>query len=578
MGNWILIGLVVLLILIIIFAKFYQRSSKDVAFVRTGLGGERIVLTGGRLAIPIFHQVTPVNMNTLRLDVERAEAKALVTKDRMRVDLHAVFYVRVVGTKEGVALAAQTLGSRTLNAQSIQDLLQGKFVDAMRSVAASMTLDDLHEQGNQFVERVAVLVRDVVTHNGLELESVSLSSMDQTSKEFFDPSNTFDAEGLVKITRETEESRKTRNEIQKNTELKIQQTNLETEEKSLEIKRQSEYAKLETDRDISKRRAEQATEVSDVQILQRSRASEVEISENERIEKIRLASEQEISRERISNEQIVRSAEIEKSKNLEIADIDRQTSLKVAEEERNKKLLTKQKERSLIEAETSEAAAKAASAEEEISTSRETARAEREKSISIIKATRLAEEKAIAARLAAEAEKVAASDIAAAKEIIANAEASAERVKLLAEAEGQTRINEASNLLSDAQIDMKIKLNTIQQLPDMIKESVKPLENIEGIRIVDIGGLGLEGNMVSSTGSGPGGSTESQPSGGGSGDLVDRAVTGALRYRAQAPVVDALLHEVGLTTEEGEGLAALASGTSPLVLGKKIKQNSPKKS
>jgi len=108
-ANHILIGLVLLLILIVIYAKFYQRSSKDVAFVRTGFGGERIVLTGGALAIPVIHQTTPVNMNTLRLNVARGKANALVTQDKMRVDVEAAFYVRVVGTREGVALAAQTL-------------------------------------------------------------------------------------------------------------------------------------------------------------------------------------------------------------------------------------------------------------------------------------------------------------------------------------------------------------------------------------------------------------------------------------------------------------------------------------
>ena len=78
-GNWILIGLVVLLILIVVFAKFYQKSSKDVAFVRTGLFGERVVLTGGKLSIPIVHQVTPVNMNTMRLDITREKENALIT-------------------------------------------------------------------------------------------------------------------------------------------------------------------------------------------------------------------------------------------------------------------------------------------------------------------------------------------------------------------------------------------------------------------------------------------------------------------------------------------------------------------
>ena len=73
LGNWILVLVVLLLILLIVFAKFYQRSSKDVAFVRTGLGGEKIVLTGGALAIPIVHQTTPVNMSTLRTQCRACE-------------------------------------------------------------------------------------------------------------------------------------------------------------------------------------------------------------------------------------------------------------------------------------------------------------------------------------------------------------------------------------------------------------------------------------------------------------------------------------------------------------------------
>ena len=229
MINWILIGLVVFLILLVIFAKFYQKSSKDIAFVRTGMFGQKIVLTGGALAIPIVHQTTPVNMNTLKLEIERKESNGIITKDKMRVDIKTDFYVRVVGDKESVSLAAQTLGARTLNPKSVQELMEGKFVSAMRSVISDMTLDNLQSSSLKFTNEVHKLVENVVTKNGLELESVSLSKLDQTSKEFFDPGNTFDAEGLIKITEETEASRKKRNDIQKSTELKIEQTNLENQ-------------------------------------------------------------------------------------------------------------------------------------------------------------------------------------------------------------------------------------------------------------------------------------------------------------------------------------------------------------
>ena len=562
MGNWILIGLIVGVVVIIILAKFYQRSSKDVAFVRTGLGGEKVVLTGGKLSIPIVHQITPVNMNTLRLDVKRIESNALVTKDRMRVDLHVVFYVRVMGDKAGVALAAQTLGSRTLNQESIQNLLEGKFVDSMRSVTAEMTLDELHEQGKNFVTKISAIIQESIAYNGLELESVSLSTMDQSAKEFFNSDNTFDAEGLVKITRDIEKSRKTRNEIEKEAELVIHQTNLEAEEKGLTIKYQSEVARLKTESDIAKSKSEQMTEISSVQAIQTSEAKEIEISENERIEKIRMTSEQILRQEKISTEKNIRSAEIEKTNDLEIMEIESQTALKVAEEERERTLLSKKTERALESVNTSEAEAKAVSADEKINTSRETAIAEREKLLSLLKATRMAEEKAIAVRLDAEAEKDAATNIANATEIIANAKAAALRVEQLAKADGLVQLNEAANILSAAQVEMKIKLQAIDKLPEIIKESVKPIENIDGIKIVDIGGLGLNSDGDTSKGKSKNKSKDD-------GDLMDKAVSGALRYRAQAPVIDALLKDVGLTDADGDGLEDIINGKSSFLLDKK---------
>ena len=562
MGNWILIGLIVGVVVIIILAKFYQRSSKDVAFVRTGLGGEKVVLTGGKLSIPIVHQITPVNMNTLRLDVKRIESNALVTKDRMRVDLHVVFYVRVMGDKAGVALAAQTLGSRTLNQESIQNLLEGKFVDSMRSITAEMTLDELHEQGKNFVTKISAIIQESIAYNGLELESVSLSTMDQSAKEFFNSDNTFDAEGLVKITRDIEKSRKTRNEIEKEAELVIHQTNLEAEEKGLTIKYQSEVARLKTESDIAKSKSEQMTEISSVQAIQTSEAKEIEISENERIEKIRMTSEQILRQEKISTEKNIRSAEIEKTNDLEIMEIESQTALKVAEEERERTLLSKKTERALESVNTSEAEAKAVSADEKINTSRETAIAEREKLLSLLKATRMAEEKAIAVRLDAEAEKDAATNIANATEIIANAKAAALRVEQLAKADGLVQLNEAANILSAAQVEMKIKLQAIDKLPEIIKESVKPIENIDGIKIVDIGGLGLNSDGDTSKGKSKNKSKDD-------GDLMDKAVSGALRYRAQAPVIDALLKDVGLTDADGDGLEDIINGKSSFLLDKK---------
>jgi predicted TIM-barrel enzyme len=132
-GSFIL-GLIVVAIVVAIVVWLlhwlYLRSSKERSFVRTGLGGQKVVLDGGAFVLPIVHDVIPVNMNTLRLEVTRGRDKALITRDRMRVDLMAEFYVRVAARPEAVAAAAQTLGLRTMEPEQLKELVEGKFVDA----------------------------------------------------------------------------------------------------------------------------------------------------------------------------------------------------------------------------------------------------------------------------------------------------------------------------------------------------------------------------------------------------------------------------------------------------------------
>ena len=106
--------LVALFVLGLILTRLYRRASKEVSFVRTGFGGEKVIMNGGAMVLPVLHEIIPVNMNTLRLEVRRAAQQALITRDRMRVDVMAEFYVRVKPSAESIATAAQTLGMKTM--------------------------------------------------------------------------------------------------------------------------------------------------------------------------------------------------------------------------------------------------------------------------------------------------------------------------------------------------------------------------------------------------------------------------------------------------------------------------------
>ena len=558
-GSMVIVIFLMLLAIGLIFARLYKRSSKEISFVRTGFGGQKVIMNGGALVFPVLHEVIPVNMNTLRLEVRRSNEQALITKDRMRVDVQAEFYVRVQPTIESIANAAQTLGRRTIRPDALKELVEGKFVDALRSVAAEMAMEELHEQRVSFVQKVQSAVSEDILKNGLELESVSLTGLDQTNKEFFNPDNAFDAEGLTKLTQEIEERRKKRNDIEQETEVLIQRKNLEAEEQKFTIGRDQEYARLEQEREIAVRAAEQAAQIEQEKAVREREALQAKI-----------IAEQKVREADIEKERIVEQKDIQKQQSVEAAAVEKAKQIVLAEQSRDIAIAEKSREKSEAEAEADKARAVAARAAEEVITARETEVAARDKEIELIEARKAAEQSAIAITVAAEAEKQAAADQAEAVRLAAEGEAQRDRIeaegaadaeKLRAaalaatysvQAEGERAVNEASNVLSAEQIAMQVKMELIKAMPEIIAQSVKPIENIDGIKILHVEGL----NGASSDGGGTAGNGVG---------VADQAVSAALRYRSQAPLIDALMNELGISGGDLEGLASgVGNGKAPI--------------
>src|SRR5687768_14645937 len=302
------IGLAAFLILGLIIAKLYKRASKEIGFVRTGFGGEKVVINGGALVLPVFHETMPVNMNTVRLAVERNNADALITLDRLRIDVKAEFYVRVKPDAGSIAMAAQTLGLRTMQPEALKELVEGKFVDALRSVASGMTMNQLHEQRADFVQKVQQASSSDLAMNGLELESVSLTGLDQTSIDHFNANNAFDAEGLTKLTEQIELRRKARNDIEQETRVQIEAKNLEAARKSFEIGRDTEFARLEQEREVEVRRAAQNAEVAQQQAERQREADEAKITAKRQVDSAQIEANKVVEQARIAQTQAVEIA------------------------------------------------------------------------------------------------------------------------------------------------------------------------------------------------------------------------------------------------------------------------------
>ncbi len=649
---YLILSIVAIAVAVYLLHWLYHRSTKEVAFVRTGFGGEKVVIDGGALVLPIVHEITPVNLNVVRIAVSRAKEDAIITKDRMRVDVEAEFFVRVMQKKEAVSAAAATLGRRTLDGSELAELLSGKFVGSIRSIGAEMTLDEMHENRGELMTKVEQRAAVALAQNGLELESVSITDLDQTHLDYFDPSNRFDAEGMTQLIETIEARRKLRNDIEQSSMLAIRTRNLEAEKETLKLEQESENSRLDQQLALESMRADQQAAVqrarsekeaeaakARIESEQMTRAREIErqrildaeeIKAREEVEKARIAHERDLEEARINREHKIRTHEIKqrhdtehselianedlerskivsarqlheervgadeemeardiarnravelakltanqsveearidqektldtarierdrqvraeqianrqsvesseisaheqieraritsergldeariaKERDLKRLDIEREAVLELAEIERQINVLIKQSEQQAARAETESARAKAVEAQERVTTLREQEIAERIAAVDRL----LAQKDADTMKIAAEAEQISAA----------------------VAAEAQRLQNEAENILSEDARTGRLRSKLIERLEGIVRESVRPMEKIDGIKILHVDGLG-----------GSSDSSRRSP--------TDEVIESALRYRAQAPLIDEMMKGIGITGSNIAGM------------------------
>lgn len=517
--TWFVTAVVVLVVavLVILFLnRYYRKASREVSVVRTGAGGQRIVLDGGCIALPFLHKVAEVNMRTTRLEIERLGPKSIITRDRLRVDVAAEFYVRVIASRDGVATAAQALAGKSFRAAELAETLEGKLVDAMLSVAARYTMDELQDNRGAFAREVSDALRENLAQNGLMLESVSLTRIDQTPFHALDENNAFNALGMRRLAEIIAVNKKERAAIEADAEVAVRQSQLDATKRKLTISREEEEAMIVQQREIEIARSRSIAETAEEQA----------------------ASEKRREAARIAREREVRLTEIEKDRELRRQALAADLATALAKSENTVQLAAKRAEEAQAEAAAIAAKAAEAEAEERVRTIREQAAAEREKALALIRAAEQAE--VDDTRVKSEVGTLLSMAEAEARATLDRAEA--QKRRLLAEAEGRAAVIAAENAQSPELMAMKLDEARLKALPDVVERLLKPAEKIESIRISQVTGLG--------TGNGSGG-------GEGGGSTVNQVVDGVLSMALQLPAVQRLGEEVGMNIGDGvRGLAA----------------------
>ena len=359
----VLIAIVAIAIFYIISIWVYKRAPANMGFIRTGFGGTRVCLGQGAIVLPVFHEVSWVSLETIKLIVGRARDQAILTHDNIRIDVVAELYTHVGHTADSLLIASRSLGQKTFDPDTVRSLLEAKIISALRSYAATKDLAELHENRDTFARDIKSQVIESFSANGLVLEEVTIVSMEQTGKEYFKTDNVFDAEGLRIITEITSRAKRDVHETEKRTSVAIRQKELETQLELLEIERQEAFARSVQDRAISN---EQALHVGEKQryVLDQKLSVEQKEIENERlVEQLRTERDVAIieeSQKRESSEiekgklieQQRRDREIvliEKAKQEELAEITRKLDLDKAEKDRQIELVEKTKQEELAQ-------------------------------------------------------------------------------------------------------------------------------------------------------------------------------------------------------------------------------------
>ena len=532
-------------IFVLIYKSFYRKAPPDSALVVSG-GRKKRVVFGGSLINPITNTTQLISLNTMQLPVERTGQAALITRDSLRVDLEAQFYVKVEPNEQDVLKAVASLGDKTLTPSAVNTLLEGKLVGVLRSVAATMDLQELHEKRQEFSDQVQEACRDDLEQNGFKLESVAVTNLDQTPLDALDENNRFDVVAIQTIKQEVEdrqtrtariehENQVKREEDRLKAELEIKQREEETETQTLEVERRLEFAqeeqrkaiatnKAEQEREVESHKLEQQQAIEEARLRQEEAVKSAEISQKQKLEMARIEQERQVQESEISQKQVVEVARVQQEQHVQEAEIERNLSIEQAKikQERDVEeasiasrivLIEKEREEKEAQAENAiqvsikerareaaliellQVSAEKAQAEAKVATAEAVEEAERQSRIALIRAEQEADEERIAKERAADAEAYAV--VEAAKAELSAAEVKAEAQKILADAllieakakaDGEEASIAAKNKAEPQVLVSDAVLALVESLPEVTSELMRPAERIESIRVLDLGG------------------------------------------------------------------------------------------
>jgi flotillin len=463
------IGVISLLILsiLVVITKLYQKTAANESLIRTGMRGMKVIMDGGIIFVPVLHKILRISLETMRLDVIREGNDALITSDYLRADLKSEFYIKVQPEKNDIINAARSLGEKSVNAQAVKDLVFDKLVSALRTVAAKSTLFDLNSNREQFARDVKSTVEDDLRHNGLTLESVTVSKLDQADLSAFNKQNVFDAQGRKRVAEITATADVETNKLQRVAEQNIEAQNVDTKKKVLTLQYDEKRAEAEQDRDVQKARSEAKRQADEFAIEQQEAVAirdilknkAVEVQDVEKQKTIEIAGQQKETEviEALKTKEV---ANIEREKATEVAAVERNRSIEVAKREKEIQIAAKEEQRAKAESARLAAETLREQNEQNVETVKIVESAKREKEKQVIAAQAQAEKEFISTQRLADAEAYQTEKLAQGK--MAAAEADYQAKVKAAEGDKEAAAKRAEGMKAEQMVPVEVAAKQVE--------------------------------------------------------------------------------------------------------------------
>jgi len=444
---------------LMIITKLYVKTKASEAFVRTGMGGMKVIKDGGSIVIPVIHQTVRVPLRSFRLEVLREGGDALLTKDKLRADMKAEFFVRVQPDDDSIKNAARSYGEHMDDERYVAKLVEDKLVSALRTVAATKTLEELNTDRDSFVKLVQDGVTTDLTHNGLTLEGVTISKLDQTDPKALRVDNIFDAQGMRTIAEITQKQQTERNELERAGEQTRKKKDVETRQAMLALEQQQAESE-----------ASQRAQIAVIQAQKTREAQEKEIEATRAVEIATVQKAQAIEVAQRGQQQAVEVAERGKQQAI----VEAQQKVEVAERQRQAAVAEAEALRAGKEAELAKAEAQRETEQQAIKTVQVTAEAERAKTTLVVGAQAEAERKYTEAQRAADGEAYGMKAKAEGQKAAADAEAEAVTKKAQAEASAKKLHAEGDKALQMVPVEVaKEQVNVEAKRVEVLQQELE---------------------------------------------------------------------------------------------------------